>query len=123
MGSNGEDAAVREKGVAQRWNDKGFGFIKPEDGGEDLFCHYSAITDGKVLVQGSTVEYVKRYDDVKGKYRAEEVTGGAPEDALGGYKRRNEVRPGDWTCPGCGSNVFASKSTCFKCQTPKPEGA
>ena len=29
-------------------------------------------------------------------------------------------RPGDWTCPGCQANVFASKSECFKCQTPKP---
>jgi len=26
-----------------------------------------------------------------------------------------EVRPGDWTCPQCGANVFASKSSCFKC--------
>ena len=24
------------------------------------------------------------------------------------------VRPGDWTCPGCSANVFASKSTCFR---------
>ena len=30
------------------------------------------------------------------------------------------VRPGDWTCPGCGANVFASKNECFKCQHPKP---
>ena len=29
-------------------------------------------------------------------------------------------RAGDWTCPGCQSNVFASKSTCFKCNTAKP---
>ncbi|EKX48669.1 hypothetical protein GUITHDRAFT_162274 [Guillardia theta CCMP2712] len=32
-------------------------------------------------------------------------------------------RPGDWQCPGCGSNVFASKMICYKCRTPKPEGA
>ena len=29
-------------------------------------------------------------------------------------------RPGDWTCPRCGANVFASKNECFKCRTPKP---
>jgi len=27
---------------------------------------------------------------------------------------------GDWTCPACQSNVFASKSACFKCNTPRP---
>ena len=26
------------------------------------------------------------------------------------------------TCPSCQSNVFASKSECFRCQTPKPGG-
>jgi len=34
-----------------------------------------------------------------------------------------DVRPGDWTCPSCASVVFASKSACFKCDTPKPHGA
>mmetsp|Transcript_48666 Transcript_48666/g.135005 ORF Transcript_48666/g.135005 Transcript_48666/m.135005 type:complete len:80 (-) Transcript_48666:537-776(-) len=33
-----------------------------------------------------------------------------------------DVRPGDWTCPNCGANVFASKMSCFRCHTPKPEG-
>ena len=31
-----------------------------------------------------------------------------------------DVRPGDWTCPSCGANVFASKLACFRCSTPKP---
>ena len=31
-----------------------------------------------------------------------------------------QVRPGDWGCPSCGSNVFASKRQCFKCGTSKP---
>ena len=26
---------------------------------------------------------------------------------------------GDWECPSCGANVFASKDACFKCGTPK----
>ena len=42
--------------------------------------------------------------------------GGPPPPGPGG----GDVRPGDWTCPGCGSNVFASKSECFKCGAPKP---
>ena len=31
-------------------------------------------------------------------------------------------RPGDWTCPRCSANVFASKSECYKCNEPKPSG-
>ena len=31
------------------------------------------------------------------------------------------VKPGDWTCPTCGANVFASKTRCFKCQTLNPD--
>ena len=30
------------------------------------------------------------------------------------------ARPGDWTCPSCNANVFASKHECFRCQTPRP---
>jgi len=40
----------------------------------------------------------------------------------GGGKAKGDGRPGDWTCPGCQSNVFASKSSCFKCGEPKPSG-
>ena len=32
----------------------------------------------------------------------------------------SNARPGDWTCPSCSANVFASKTECFRCRTPKP---
>jgi cold shock protein len=40
-------------------NDKGYGFIEPEDGGKDLFVHHSAIVgDGyKSLSEGAKVEF------------------------------------------------------------------
>jgi len=40
-------------------NAKGFGFIRPEDGGEDIFAHYSTIQmDGyRTLKAGQDVNY------------------------------------------------------------------
>jgi CspA family cold shock protein len=48
------------KGKITRFNaEKGFGFITPEDGGKDVFIHFSAIEmDGfKMLVEGDEVEF------------------------------------------------------------------
>ena len=38
---------------------KGFGFISPEDGSEDVFVHFSAIQGGgyRELVEGQKVKY------------------------------------------------------------------
>lgn len=35
---------------------------------------------------------------------------------------RRQPRPGDWSC-SCGQSNFASRSDCYKCKSPKPEGA
>lgn len=47
-------------GTVKWFNDsKGFGFVTPDGGGEDLFAHFSAITmDGfKTLKEGQKVQF------------------------------------------------------------------
>ncbi len=48
------------KGTVKWFNDqKGFGFITPDDGGADLFVHFSAIQGSgfKTLAEGQACEY------------------------------------------------------------------
>eukprot|EP00964_Phaeocystis_antarctica_P143134 scaffold108628_cov63-Phaeocystis_antarctica.AAC.1 len=71
--------------------EKGFGFIAPQSGGEDLFVHQSAIhSQGfRSLMEGEEVEF--NMIEEGGKYKAVDVTGpagdfvqGAPRSGGGG---------------------------------------
>ena len=78
-----EDDRPRQTGVVSRWdNGRGFGFIRPDDGSKDVFCHVTVIQDGNSLEEGSAVSYLAIYDDRRRKYRAEKVTGGITIDRV-----------------------------------------
>jgi len=64
------------RGTVKWFNDKkGFGFIQQQEGGPDVFVHYSAIKgDGfKTLAEGQAVEF-EVVQDEKGA-RAQNVVG------------------------------------------------
>ncbi|CAN7678934.1 cold-shock protein [Rhizobium sp. LjRoot98] len=52
--------------------DKGFGFITPENGGQDVFVHISAVQGG-ALRDGVKVSYDLGQDRKTGKSKAENV--------------------------------------------------
>lgn len=80
-------------GTVKWFNDaKGFGFIEPEGGGEDVFAHFSAIQmDGfRTLKQGSRVSF-ELVEGPKGKLAhniaavaTADRTAAEPAEALGG---------------------------------------
>eukprot|EP00913_Durusdinium_trenchii_P004682 g4347.t1 len=51
------------------------------------------------------------------------MPGMAPMPALGGAKKewviKPGLKPGDWTCPRCEANVYASKFNCWRCGVSK----
>jgi Cold shock proteins len=54
---------------------KGFGFIKNDETGEDMFVHFTALNDGlRELQEGQKVSYDVEQDERSGKDRAANVT-------------------------------------------------
>jgi len=60
--------------VKKFFEDKGFGFITPDDGSDDVFVHRKVYGDGQdrtaYLEEGASVEYEQEWDDRKSKYSA-----------------------------------------------------
>ena len=60
-------------GTVKWFNDqKGFGFIQPDDGGADIFVHISAVEKAgmRSLREGQKVSYEEQRDPKKGKTSA-----------------------------------------------------
>lgn len=59
------------KGVLKTWKeDRGFGFIRPDDGGKDIFIHISALKEGGRRPIMGDVIYYQIAKDNRGKYKA-----------------------------------------------------
>jgi CspA family cold shock protein len=53
--------------------DKGFGFIRPDDGGNDVFVHVSALREGDEIAAGLAVTFEIGIDSKSGKSKAVSV--------------------------------------------------
>ena len=61
-------------GKIKMFNDeKGFGFIKPDDGGVDVFFHVSALREGDEISIGKAVTFEIGSDPKSGKIKATSV--------------------------------------------------
>jgi len=70
-----EEAGLMASGTVKFFNDeKGFGFITPENGGQDVFVHVSALSRGGSLREGDKVSFEVGQDRRTGKSKAENVS-------------------------------------------------
>mmetsp|Transcript_62945 Transcript_62945/g.149975 ORF Transcript_62945/g.149975 Transcript_62945/m.149975 type:complete len:223 (-) Transcript_62945:127-795(-) len=76
-------------GKVKAWmEEKGFGFVTPDNGGPDIFVHRNQLSDGQSLAAGAAVVVECRLNVQRGKYEATTCSGAMPAPAGaadGGY--------------------------------------
>ncbi|CAK9042216.1 Cold shock-like protein CspE (CSP-E) [Durusdinium trenchii] len=123
-GSGYRDEGGRLKGAVLKFDEeKGFGFIKPERGNEDIFVHFTSLPrecqrgGSSVLRQGDRVSFDLEIDPKKGKPCAKNVQleGGAGGGAAGGggYVQRGAWGGGAGPRSGSVSNWDSEKGFGF----------
>jgi cold shock protein len=64
-----------QTGKVKMWSEKGYGFITPDAGGVDLFCHINNVAEGiDALREGQKVSFSERQSRKKpGSFEAVDV--------------------------------------------------
>ena len=60
--------------IKKFFEDKGFGFVTPDDGGDDVFVHVKENPDLEGAQQGDACSFDTKWDDRKGKYNGTNLT-------------------------------------------------
>ena len=76
--------------IKKFFEDKGFGFVTPDEGGDDVFVHVKDNPELEGCQQGDAVTYDAEWDDRKGKYKGTNCKvsgGGGGGGGGGGYSK------------------------------------
>merc|ERR1719183_2602664 len=89
------DSGETVTGVVKKWNDKGYGFIAPDDGEKDVFVHSSVIQQEGVraLVEGEKVCF-KVHTESDGRLKATDLTGPNGGNLRGTWEEDDDVQTG-----------------------------
>ncbi|XP_012075742.2 uncharacterized protein LOC105636942 [Jatropha curcas] len=109
----------RRKRGTVKWynNEKGYGFITPDDGGGDVFVHYSSLKcDGCIhLCPGTHVEFESIFSASDSKMQAINVS--APYGRLLQDSRKLATcKIGIGPCFNCGQSGHVAKNCCLSSQ-------
>merc|ERR1712194_136090 len=93
-------SAMSSKGTLKNFfEEKGFGFVSPDDGGDDCFVHIKENPDLEGAQGGESVFFDKEWDDRKGKYKGTNcsIAGGGGGGGKGGKgKSKGGDRYSSW---------------------------